>query len=668
MKRKLCLVLFLFLFSLVVNTTTAVGAGVLQSCSLITSPSCGQSWDYSMGYKFTPNTNGQITNLCGYFSGTKTVKLYDSSYNVLASASVTSSNSWSCTSITPISVTSGSAYYVVAEIGGSGGCMQSPISLPTTCGNIVISANVYQTPSGTFTASHFEDTTSFYGIADVVFSPTTSYTLSVSKTGSGTGTVTSNPAGINCGATCSASYNSGTSVTLTATPDSGSTFTGWSGDCTGTGTCIVSMTSAKSVTASFTASTSISNCAELNQAGNTYTLTASFTNNTVTANRACINITANNITFNCQGYNIDSNDTSNTYGIHIARTSITDTNITVKNCNVTNWYNGIYLYNARNNTLANNTANSNGDSGIYFVGSSNNNLTNNAANSNYYGIHLFSNSNNNILTNNAANYNSYGIRLSSSSNNNITGGSVALSSTSDYYLSSAGATNNFTNTNFTALRKIQFGDATSWFNYNNQTTGNIWLKTNISSGTPIITRNLANWSQTNMSWNEASSASVTANYTLTGLVPSKPYTIYSIFGSKYILNYTQSTDASGALNFNITLNTTARMIMVNTTVSTGDTPPYFSANATNTTVAGKPANFTINVTDNANLGSTAEYIFSTNNSGTWINSSYQSFAGSGLTLTAWNVTTLNSTVGALSSGDSMQTTQATTGTVLQSII
>ena len=80
------------------------------------------------------------------------------------------------------------------------------------------------------------------------------YTLTVTKAGTGSGTVTSNPAGINCGADCSEAYNQGTSVTLTATPDSGSTFTGWSGACSGTGACIVNMTSDKAVTAAFAVS------------------------------------------------------------------------------------------------------------------------------------------------------------------------------------------------------------------------------------------------------------------------------------------------------------------------------------------------------------------------------------------------------------------------------
>ena len=69
--------------------------------------------------------------------------------------------------------------------------------------------------------------------------------------GTGSGTVTSSPSGINCGSTCTANYASGTSVTLTAAPASGSTFAGWSGACTGTGTCTVSMTAARNVTATF---------------------------------------------------------------------------------------------------------------------------------------------------------------------------------------------------------------------------------------------------------------------------------------------------------------------------------------------------------------------------------------------------------------------------------
>jgi hypothetical protein len=79
------------------------------------------------------------------------------------------------------------------------------------------------------------------------------YTLTVRDTGAGFGTVTSSPAGINCGSTCSASYVSRTTVTLTATPGLLSGFGGWSGcDAVSGNSCTLDMNSARSVTADFT--------------------------------------------------------------------------------------------------------------------------------------------------------------------------------------------------------------------------------------------------------------------------------------------------------------------------------------------------------------------------------------------------------------------------------
>lgn len=83
--------------------------------------------------------------------------------------------------------------------------------------------------------------------------PAGGFSLGVSKVGTGTGTVTSSPSGINCGATCNANFTPDSTVVLTAMPASGSTFTAWSGACTGAApTCTVTMNSAKSVSATFT--------------------------------------------------------------------------------------------------------------------------------------------------------------------------------------------------------------------------------------------------------------------------------------------------------------------------------------------------------------------------------------------------------------------------------
>src|SRR6185436_17164905 len=64
--------------------------------------------------------------------------------------------------------------------------------------------------------------------------------LTVATDGTGAGTVTSTPGGIDCGADCSERYLAGTQVTLTATADASSSFAGWGGaGCSGTGPCVV---------------------------------------------------------------------------------------------------------------------------------------------------------------------------------------------------------------------------------------------------------------------------------------------------------------------------------------------------------------------------------------------------------------------------------------------
>jgi hypothetical protein len=86
------------------------------------------------------------------------------------------------------------------------------------------------------------------------FTPVAQHNLTLTKSGGGNGVVKAAQAGINCGATClsqAAAYFQGTVVELTATPGKGSSFGGWSGACTGTGTCTVTMSEAKAVTAEF---------------------------------------------------------------------------------------------------------------------------------------------------------------------------------------------------------------------------------------------------------------------------------------------------------------------------------------------------------------------------------------------------------------------------------
>ena len=91
--------------------------------------------------------------------------------------------------------------------------------------------------------------------------PSSTYSLNYTAAGAGTGTVGFSPSGTtaSCTGSCTNSYNSGTVVTLTAGPATGSVFSGWSGNsaCSGTGTCQLTMSAAQSVTATFDPSSTV---------------------------------------------------------------------------------------------------------------------------------------------------------------------------------------------------------------------------------------------------------------------------------------------------------------------------------------------------------------------------------------------------------------------------
>jgi hypothetical protein len=83
------------------------------------------------------------------------------------------------------------------------------------------------------------------------FEPARRFSLSLGVGGTGQGLITSSPAAISCPAACSAQYGEGETVILAASPAQGSTFTGWSGACSGTGTCRVILAADTTVGAAF---------------------------------------------------------------------------------------------------------------------------------------------------------------------------------------------------------------------------------------------------------------------------------------------------------------------------------------------------------------------------------------------------------------------------------
>jgi hypothetical protein len=159
----------------------------------------------------------------------------------------TAAGSGTALASTTYSFTQGTWYTAALEVSGS------------EAGQVILRGSLNGTPVMTATdvlTPHLKGTAGLgtsrvsAEFDDVVVSEAMA-TLQVTKLGRGRGTVTSEPPGIDCGATCSADYVYGTVVTLTASAPYGSTFVGWDGACTGTGPCVVAVNGATQVMAAF---------------------------------------------------------------------------------------------------------------------------------------------------------------------------------------------------------------------------------------------------------------------------------------------------------------------------------------------------------------------------------------------------------------------------------
>lgn len=142
--------------------------------------------------------------------------------------------SWSGTSMASPHVAGAAALYLSANPGASASAVNNWVTSNATTGLV--------TSAGTGSPNRLLYTGSL--------DPVVTHTLTVTKDGTGSGTVSGT--GISCGTDCTEAVVENTSVTLTATAASGSTFAGWTGACTNTtGTCTVTMDAAKTVTATF---------------------------------------------------------------------------------------------------------------------------------------------------------------------------------------------------------------------------------------------------------------------------------------------------------------------------------------------------------------------------------------------------------------------------------
>jgi len=226
---------------------------------------------------------------------------------------------------------------------------------------------------------------------------------------------------------------------------------------------------------------------------------------------------------------------SNDYGISMQASS---NNTLINNTANDNAYFGIWLEDSSSNTLTNNTANLNTHYGIYLYESSNNTLTNNTASSNGYGIYLYESSNN-TLTNNTANNTYIGIRLYYSCNNNTLANNTAQNN-GDYGINLGTSSNSNTLANNTA-NSNGYGISLYKSSNNKLTNNNAWnnayygIQLYSSSNNTIYNNYFAN---TNNAYDAGNNTWNTTNTTGPNIVGG-PY-----LGGNYWSDYTGS-DANG---------------------------------------------------------------------------------------------------------------------------
>ncbi len=232
-------------------TTTKAGIGSGTITSNPAGISCGSTCSSSLAYGTlvtlvaTPDATSSFSGWSGACSGTNScVTIMNSAQNVTATFMPQSYN---------LSVTRTGAGTVISSTGGiycGAQCAGSILAgTSVTLSAIPDSGAAFTGWSGGGCSGTGTCTVTLNGATAVTASFTTP--LSVALGGTGSGTVTSLPAGINCGAACTTSYPAGTAVTLTPTPASNSSFAGWLGSCSGTGTCNVTMSEARNATALF---------------------------------------------------------------------------------------------------------------------------------------------------------------------------------------------------------------------------------------------------------------------------------------------------------------------------------------------------------------------------------------------------------------------------------
>jgi parallel beta-helix repeat protein len=177
--------------------------------------------------------------------------------------------------------------------------------------------------------------------------------------------------------------------------------------------------------------------------GKTYCL-----NQSISTTSTCMQFTNNSVILDCQGYNITGDKSGVDSGIHISGYN----NITVKNCGINNFYYGVHMSSASNNSLINSIIYNSSIYGVFLSNSDYNNLINNTVYNTTNGISMNSGSDNNLIINNTIFNLNIGIYIQASSYNRIDNNNISSSNSHGIHIQGAGC--------FLAGTKILLSDNT----------------------------------------------------------------------------------------------------------------------------------------------------------------------------------------------------------------
>ena len=419
-------------------------------------------------------------------------------------------------------------------------------------------------------------------------------------------------------------------------------------------------------------SQNVDGCNQLNTTGAIYTLIQN-----VSSNGTCFTVTAENVTLDCNGYWINYSQSEFGYGINITNRN----NISIRDCSLfgeeENYTHSILIYNSTNVRLYNNSINTLGDisdgvsiyisnytliynntiinsgydgHGIYSSFSSYNNITNSNLDAEYYAIYLEYNSNNhnfsnlNIISNYGA-----GIVINSSFNYLS---DLDISSELGESLKVSGSNNNISRSRFNSTDNdsvyFESGEENLFFNNTLlSSTGNV--NNSLLRISDIAYNNSFYWNnftETGGYYVNNSNFSNKFNTTVLGNAQGNEY--FNIFyrrvydsnsngwgddGEEYPINSTNWIDKWAGYGQDYGPRTLRLEDLI---------APSYNLVSHNNTIAGEICRFRVNISDNYRLHSTGQYIFSTNNTGTWINDSVINFTST--PYLADTIKTLNSSL------------------------